>query len=111
MDQFPAFLDDPYVFGRIAAVHALSDIHAMGAEPVAAMALAGLLPGTPAAMEDDLVQMLSGVVAVLREENCALVGGHTTEGERAALGLSVTGICDGRSSLIAQGRAEGQATR
>jgi selenide, water dikinase len=92
VDQFPAFLDDPYVFGRIAAVHALSDIHAMGAEPVAAMALAGLLPGTPEAMEDDLVQMLSGVVAVLREENCALVGGHTTEGERAALGLSVTGF-------------------
>lgn len=102
VDQFPAFLDDPYVFGRIAAVHALSDIHAMGAEPVAAMALAGLLPGAPEAMEDDLVQMLSGVIAVLREENCALVGGHTTEGERATLGLSVTGFAR-PERLIAKG--------
>lgn len=109
VDQFPAFLDDPYVFGRIAAVHALSDIHAMGAEPVASMALAGLLPGTPAAMEDDLVQMLSGVVAVLREENCALVGGHTTEGERAALGLSVTGFARPEQLIRKSGLKAGDA--
>ncbi|MGY8995442.1 MAG: selenide, water dikinase SelD, partial [Alphaproteobacteria bacterium] len=109
VDQFPAFLDDPFVFGRIAAVHALSDIHAMGAEPVAAMALAGLMPGTPEAMEDDLVQMLSGVIAVLREENCALVGGHTTEGERAALGLSVTGFAQPEDLIRKSGLNVGDA--
>ncbi len=102
VDQFPAFVGDPYVFGRIAAVHALSDLHAMGAQPLAAMALAGLLPGSAQAMEDDLVQMLSGVIAVLREENCALVGGHTIEADKASLGLSVTGMAE-PDHLIAKG--------
>ncbi|MBC6439147.1 MAG: selenide, water dikinase SelD [Rhodospirillales bacterium] len=94
VDQFPAFVDDPWVFGRIAAVHALSDVHAMGAAPVAALALVGLLPGTPDAMEDDLVQMIEGVLSILRVEDCALVGGHTTGSERASLGLTVTGFAD-----------------
>ena len=91
VDQFPAFVDDPWLFGRIAAVHALSDIHAMGAEPHAAMALVGLVHGDSSAMEDDLVHMLQGIVSILREEDCALVGGHTSESDRTALGLCVTG--------------------
>ena len=99
VDQFPAFVDDPWLFGRIAAVHALSDIHAMGAEPRAAMALVGLVPGEANAMEDDLVHMLEGVLSILREEGCALVGGHTGESDRAALGLAVTGHVD-ESALI-----------
>lgn len=94
VDQFPAFLDDPWLFGRIAAVHALSDLHAMGAEPVAAMALAGLLPGDARQTEDDLVQMLSGALSCLAEEGCALVGGHTSEAERLNLGFAVTGWAD-----------------
>ncbi len=94
VDQFPAFVDDPWLFGRIAAVHALSDIHAMGAEPHAAMALVGLVPGDSDAMEDDLAHMLQGVLSILREEGCALVGGHTSESDRAALGLCVTGHAD-----------------
>ncbi|MBT6203421.1 MAG: selenide, water dikinase SelD [Alphaproteobacteria bacterium] len=102
VDQFPAFIDDPYVFGRITAVHALSDIHAMGAKPAAALALAGLLPGTAEAMESDLVQMLEGILSILREENCALAGGHTSETERASLGLSVTGFAS-PTSLIRKG--------
>ena len=61
VDQFPAFVEDPWIFGRIAAVHALSDIHAMGAEPHAALALAGLAPGDAELMEEDLVHMLEGV--------------------------------------------------
>ncbi|MDE0416579.1 MAG: selenide, water dikinase SelD [bacterium] len=99
VDHFPAFVDDPWLFGRIAAVHALSDIHAMGAEPRAAMALVGLVPGDADAMEDDLVLMLEGVLSILREEGCALVGGHTGESDRAALGLVVTGHAD-ESALI-----------
>ena len=42
-------------------------------------------------MEDTLVQMLSGAMAVLRREKCQLVGGHTTEGSELTFGLSVTG--------------------
>ena len=92
VDQFPTFVDDPYAFGRIAAVHALSDLHAMAVRPVAALALAGLLPGSATMMEDDLVQMLSGALSILNAEGCALVGGHTSETERASLGFAVTGF-------------------
>ena len=94
VDQFPAFLDDPWLFGRIAAVHALSDLHAMGAQPAAAMALAGLLVGRAEQAEDDLVQMLSGALACFAEEGCALVGGHTSQSERMSLGFAVTGWAD-----------------
>jgi len=94
VDHFPAFLDDPFLFGRIAAVHALSDLHAMGAQPAAAMALAGLLVGRPEQAADDLVQMLSGALACFAEEGCALVGGHTSEAERLSLGFAVSGWAD-----------------
>ena len=107
VDQFPAFVDDPWLFGRIAAVHALSDIHAMGAEPHAAMALVGLVPGDADAMEDDLVHMLEGVLSILREEGCALVGGHTGESDRAALGLAVTGHADESALIHLSGLEEG----
>ena len=45
-------------------------------------------------MEDSLVQMLAGMCSMLREENCALIGGHTSEGADAALGLSVNGVVE-----------------
>ena len=107
VDQFPAFLDDPWLFGRIAAVHALSDIHAMGAEPRSAMALVGLTPGDADAMEEDLVQMLSGVLSILEDEHCTLVGGHTGESERASLGLAVTGFADAASLIRVSGLRPG----
>ena len=94
VDQFPAFIDDPFLFGRIAAVHALSDLHAMGAQPVAAMALAGVLASRAEQAEDDLVQMLSGALSCLTEEGCCLVGGHTSESERLSLGFAVSGWAD-----------------
>ena len=107
VDQFPTFVDDPWLFGRIAAVHALSDIHAMGAEPRTAMALVGLVPGDADAMEDDLVHMLEGVLSILRDEGCALVGGHTGESDRAALGLAVTGHADESALIRLSGLEEG----
>lgn len=99
IDHFPAFLDDPWLFGRIAAVHAMGDLHAMGAEPVAALALAGLLVGPAEQAEDDLVQMLSGALTAFAEEGCALVGGHTSEAERLSLGFAVSGWVD-RARLL-----------
>ena len=107
VDQFPAFLDDPWLFGRVAAVHALSDIHAMGARPGHAMVMAGLLPGSATAMEEDLVQMLSGVLSILETEDCSLVGGHTSEAERTMLGLAVTGFVREAALTRASGLAPG----
>lgn len=77
--------------GKIAAVHALSDLHAMCAEPVSALALCVIPYGPEKQVESDLSQLLAGICSILKEENCALVGGHTSEGSDLAVGLSVNG--------------------
>lgn len=94
VDYFRAFIDDPYLFGRIAANHSLGDLFAMGAEPQSAMAIATVPYGTEAQTEEQLYQMMVGAVEALNECGAALVGGHSSEGAELAFGLSVTGLID-----------------
>ncbi|MCK6500782.1 MAG: selenide, water dikinase SelD, partial [Nitrospira sp.] len=89
VDFFRAFLDDPYLVGRIAAVHGLSDVFAKGAVPHSALAMAALPHGSEAAVEEQLFQLLSGAAEVFREEKVTLIGGHTAEGSELALGFTV----------------------
>lgn len=94
LDYFRNFVSDPYLFGRIAANHALSDIYAMNGEPVSALALCVIPFGPERVVEETLVQVLAGVLHTLRAENCALVGGHTSEGAELATGLAANGVVD-----------------
>jgi selenide,water dikinase len=91
VDFFRAFIDDPFVFGEIAANHALNDVFAMGGVPRHALATAVVPVGPAAKVEEALFQLLSGARACLDREGVALVGGHSSEGTDLSLGLAVTG--------------------
>ena len=91
IDYFRSFIGDPYIFGKVSAVHALSDVHAMNGTCVSALALCVLPYGPEEQVEETLTHMLAGVMDVLSAEKCTLVGGHTSEGAEAALGLAVNG--------------------
>src|SRR5215813_4566769 len=91
VDFFRAMVDDPYLFGRIAATHALGDIYAMGGTPESALAIATLPAARPPIVEHDLFHMLRGGLDVLEAAGAVLVGGHSAEGAELALGFAVTG--------------------
>lgn len=88
-DFFPPMVEDPFAFGEIAAANALSDIYAMGGEPVAALNLV-CFPE-----EEDrsiLEEILKGGAAKLKEAKCTLAGGHSIHDPRIKYGLCVMGV-------------------
>jgi selenide,water dikinase len=109
VDYFRAIIDDPYLFGKIAANHALGDIYAMGGEPQSALAIATVPYGLEAKVEADLSAMMAGANEVLREAGCALVGGHTSEGAELALGFAVNGLVARDAALRKGGLRPGSA--
>lgn len=107
-DHLRAFIDDPYLMGRIAAVHALGDIWAMGALPQSAL-LSLTIPRMSAALQAATVgEVATAVNAELREAGADLVGGHTSIGRELTVGLSLTGLLV-RDAIGLSGAREGDA--
>ena len=109
VDYFRSFIDDPYVFGQIAANHSLGDVFAMGADAQAAMAIATVPYGREQVVEQQLHQMMQGALHVLNQHNAALIGGHSSEGAELSFGLSVTGIIEKQKLLSKGGMQAGDA--
>jgi selenide,water dikinase len=97
VDFFAPIVDDPYDFGQIAAANALSDVYAMGGEPLTAMNIVAFPAGTLSL--DVLSDILRGGYDKVREAGAVLVGGHTVVDEEPKYGLSVTGRADPRTVL------------
>jgi selenide,water dikinase len=99
LDILRELVQDPFAMGRIAANHALSDLYASGARPLAALAAVTLPFAGPALQRRDLQQLLAGALETFSAVDCALLGGHTLQGSELALGFVVNGVplaADGR---------------
>ena len=90
-DFFRAFWPEPYVFGEIAAEHAMSDIYAMGGVPERALAIAVLPYAGSRQSGDDLFQLMAGARAAFDRAGVTLVGGHSSEGAELGAGFFVSG--------------------
>jgi len=89
VDFFTPIVDDPHLYGEIAAANALSDIYAMGARPIAALAIGAF----PENMDASIVAaILSGGAAKAREAGIAIIGGHTIKDDEPKYGLAVSGV-------------------
>ncbi len=89
-DFFTPVVDDPFIFGRIAATNALSDIYAMGANPILALALVGM-PLGKIAMED-VQQILAGGASVCAAAGIPVAGGHSIDSAEPIYGLVALGL-------------------
>ena len=103
-DFFTPIVDDPYVFGQIAATNALSDVYAMGGKPISALALVCFPEdGDPTILE----QMLAGGLSKMVEANCTVIGGHSIRDPEIKLGYSVTGTVHPKKILANSGARAG----
>jgi len=91
VDFFTPMVDDPYIFGQIAATNALSDVYAMGGQPRTSLALVCFPEKADLAI---LERILAGGLSKMIEAGCSVIGGHSVRDEEMKFGYSVTGLID-----------------
>jgi selenide,water dikinase len=94
VDFFTPIVDDPYVYGEIAAANSLSDVYAMGGRPLTALAVAGFPEDLVDA--ETIAQVFRGGHDTLRRAGVVLLGGHTVRDREIKFGYAVTGAIDPR---------------
>lgn len=103
-DFFPPIVDDPFLYGQIAAANAISDVYAMGGEPKLALNILCL----PESMTREMVQeLLRGGYDKAYEAGAIITGGHTIHGAEPIYGLAVSGFVDPRRILTNSGARPG----
>lgn len=100
VDFFPPMVDNPYLFGQIAAANALSDVYAMGGEPRLAMNLLCFPDCLPV---EDVAQILEGGYSKVAEAGAIIAGGHSISDPEPKYGLSVCGFVDPKKVLTNTG--------
>jgi selenide,water dikinase len=93
VDFFTPIVDDPFLYGQIAAANSLSDVYAMGGRPVSALSIVAFPEkGDPAILEE----ILRGGLGKMVEGGCTIVGGHSIRDEEMKFGYAVTGVVNPR---------------
>jgi len=91
VDFFTPIVDEPDLFGQIAAANSLSDVYAMGGRPVSALSIVGFPEKSDPAI---LEEILRGGLAKMAEARCSVIGGHSIRNEDIQFGYAVTGLID-----------------
>jgi selenide,water dikinase len=104
VDFFPPIVDDPEDYGRIAAANALSDLYAMGADPITALSIAGFPEKLDPAI---LGRIQAGGAQKVLEAGAVIVGGHSVMDQEIKFGLAVTGVAHPAKFLRNGGAREG----
>ncbi|MFN0120718.1 MAG: selenide, water dikinase SelD [Blastocatellia bacterium] len=105
LDFFTPIVDDPFDYGRIAALNSLNDVWAMGGTPITAMAITCFpKKGVP---YEILGEIMRGGLSVLMENHVALIGGHSVDNDDIMFGYSVTGVIDPRNIATNNGARPG----
>ncbi|MCC5972478.1 MAG: selenide, water dikinase SelD [Rubellimicrobium sp.] len=100
-DHLRSVTEDPVLMTRIAAVHALGDIWAMGAEPQAALVSLTLPPLSPALQARTMAEIMATAEEVITAAGGAIAGGHSAQGPEMTIGFTLTGLCEGPPITLA----------
>jgi selenide, water dikinase len=106
VDFFTPIVDDPYIFGQIAATNSLSDVYAMGGVPKTALAMVCFPDGQDLGI---LEQILAGGLSKMQEAGCTVIGGHSIRDPEIKFGYAVTGTIDPKRVYSNNGAKAGDA--